>query len=140
MDEAKLLSNHLKSSQPNLTENELVELVDHILDMRENFKVRYESILQFAEIFAGALINVDVENHSSFPRAVEIEDMTTGKPLGKIFFSPWQRKTLTITTMAGGLGRLRLHYVLTQNYETTPFMREGDVFRVVRPRISLNEA
>ncbi len=137
MDDATKLLNHLKNTLREIPDNELEKLVEDIVTARENFKVRYSKLMEFAELFTGALITVEVENHSAFPRAVEIEDVATGNTLGKIYFSPWQRKPVTLTTLAGGFGRLRLKYLKSSDIETSPFIQEGTVFRMAHPRAAL---
>ena len=93
--------------------------------------------MDYANFFTGVLVSVELENHSSFPRAVEIEDLTMQKPLGRIFFNPWQRKAVTITALCGGFGRLRYRTPLVTTFATTPFLQEGDVYRFSLPRASI---
>lgn len=137
MDDKTKLLNHLKNTLRDIPDKELEVLVDDIASARENFKVRYSKLMEFAELFTGALISVEVENHSAFPRAVEIEDVATGRNLGKIYFSPWQRKPVVLTTLAGGFGRMRLKYLKSTGIEISPFVQEGTVFRMAHPRAPL---
>lgn len=137
MDEAHLLRTHLKNTFQHLTDDEVETLAGKIETVRENYKFRYGKLMDFAEFFSGVLVNVELENHSSFPRAVEIEDTATGLKLGRIFFNPWQRKTVTITALCGGFGRLKYKTPKMESFVYTPFLMEGDVYRFTHARAAI---
>jgi len=137
MSESEQLRIHLKNTFKDLAEADVEDLASRIEAVREDYKFRYGKLMDYAEFFSGVLIRVELENHSSFPRAVEIEDMTTGSPLGRIFFNPWQRKQVTITALCGGFGRLRYKTPLMDGFEVSPFLQEGDVHRFTHARAQI---
>jgi hypothetical protein len=134
MSETEQLRVHLKNAFKQLCDSDVEDLADKIETVREEYKFRYGRLMDYANFFAAVLITVELENHSSFPRAVEIEDLATEGPLGRIFFNPWQRKAVTITTMCGGFGRLRYKTPLMEGFVESPFLQEGDVYRFTHAR------
>lgn len=138
MDEESQLLIHLKNTLRQIPDKDLELLAKDIIDGREDFKVRYANLVEYSDLFAGAIIDVDLENKSAFPRAVIIEDLGAQKTLGKVYFKPWQRKTIAVTTLAGGFGQIRLKYLVTGETETSRFLREGSVFFIEKPRPKLS--
>lgn len=134
MDEATALRTHLKNTFKQLSDADVEDLASKIEVERENYKVRYGKLMDYAHFFAGVVMSVELENHSSFPRAVEIEDMATGVSMGRIFFNPWQRKTVNLTALCGGFGRLRYKTPKMQTFVETPFLQEGEVYRFTHAR------
>ena len=134
MSESEQLRVHLKNAYKQLSEADVEDLAGKIETVREEFKFRYGKLLDYANFFSGVLLTVDLENHSSFPRAVEIEDLATEKTLGRIFFNPWQRKSVTITSLCGGFGRLRYKAPLMDDFEVSSFLQEGEIFRITHAR------
>jgi hypothetical protein len=137
MSESEQLRIHLKNNFKQLDAEDVETLAGKIETVRENFKFRYGKLMDYAEFFSGVLLNVELDNHSSFPRAVEIEDLTTQKSLGRIFFNPWQRKVVTITALCGGFGRLRYKTPKADTFVDTPFLQEGEVYRFTLPRAAI---
>jgi hypothetical protein len=134
MSESEQLRTHLKNAFKKLSAADVEDLAAKIEVVRENYKFRYGKLLDYADFFAGVSISVELENHSSFPRAVEIEDLGGGKSLGRIFFNPWQRKTINIISLSGGFGRLRYKTPKMESFVETPFLQEGDVYRFTHAR------
>lgn len=137
MDEAHLLRTHLKNTFTQLSDEDVENLAGKIETVRENYKFRYGKLMDFAQFFSGVLINVELDNHSSFPRAVAIEDTASGLSLGRIYFNPWQRKTVTITALCGGFGRLRYKTPKMDDFVSTPFLMEGEVYRFTHARAAI---
>lgn len=134
MTEADQLRTHLAKSFNQLSPEDVEDLASKIEAVREDFKFRYGKLMDYAQFFTGVILSVELENHSSFPRAVELEDLATGKPLGAIFFNPWQRKTVNITALCGGFGRLRYKTPKMGQFVETPFLQEGAVYRFTHAR------
>jgi hypothetical protein len=137
MEEAKELRTHLRNTFKQLSDSDVEDLAGKIETVRENYKFRYGKLMDYAQFFSGVLLNVELENHSSFPRAVELEDLGSGKSLGRMFFNPWQRKTVTVTALCGGFGRLRYKTPKMTEFVETPFLQEGEVYRFTHARASI---
>lgn len=54
--------------------------------------------------------------------------------MGRIFLNPWQRKTVNVTALCGGFGRLRYRTPKMQDFVETPFLQEGEVYRFTHAR------
>jgi hypothetical protein len=134
MSESETLRVHLKNTFKALSEEDVENLAARIEVVRENYKFRYGKLMDYAEFFSGVLMNVELENHSSFPRAVEIEDTGGGKSLGRIFFNPWQRKSVAVTALCGGFGRIRYKTPKMEEFVESPFLQEGEVYRFTHAR------
>lgn len=134
MSEAETLRIHLKNTFKDLSGEDVENLAVKIETIRENYKFRYGKLMDYAQFFSGVLISVELENHSSFPRAVEIEDTGGARPLGRIFFNPWQRKSVTITALCGGFGRIRYRTPKMEDFVASPFLQEGEVYRFTHAR------
>lgn len=134
MSESEQLRIHLKNTFPALSAESVEDLAGKIETVRENYKFRYGKLMDYANFFSGVQLSVELENHSSFPRAVEIEDIATGQSLGRIFFNPWQRKTVPLVALCGGFGRLRYKTPKMEAFVETPFLQEGEVYRFTHAR------
>ncbi|WP_243357817.1 hypothetical protein [Fundidesulfovibrio terrae] len=137
MEEAKELRTHLRNTFKQLSDSDVEDLAAKIETVRENYKFRYGKLMDYAQFFSGVIMNVELENHSSFPRAVELEDLGSGKALGRIFFNPWQRKTVAVTALCGGFGRLRYKTPKMGEFVETPFLQEGEVYRFTHARAAI---
>lgn len=137
MSDGEILRNHLKNTFKQLSAEDVEALAGKIETLRENYKFRYNKLMDFVEIFSGTLISVELENHSSFPRAVEIEDLGSGTSLGRLFFNPWQRKTVNIKALCGGFARLRYKTPKMHAFVETPFLQEGEIYRFTHARAPL---
>ena len=137
MSDGEILRNHLKNNFKQLSDSDVEALASKIEQLRENYKFRYNKLMDFVGFFSGVLLNVELENHSSFPRSVEIEDLGAGVPMGRIFFNPWQRKTVTIKALSGGFGRLRYKTPRMDAFVETPFLQEGEIYRFTHARAPL---
>jgi len=134
MSESDQLRAHLANSFNQLSPEDVEDLASRIETVRENYKFRYGKLMDYAQFFAGVILTVELENHSSFPRAVELEDLATGKSLGRVFFNPWQRKTMPLTALCGGFGRFRYKTPKMTQFVETPFLQEGEVYRFTHAR------
>jgi len=137
MEEGTQLRSHLRETFKQLSDSDVEELAAKIETVRENYKFRYGKLMDYALFFSGVVINVELENHSSFPRAVELEDLGSGKSLGRVFFNPWQRKTVAIIALSGGFGRLRYKTPKMDAFVETPFLQEGEVYRFTHARAAI---
>ncbi|GFK93017.1 hypothetical protein NNJEOMEG_00846 [Fundidesulfovibrio magnetotacticus] len=137
MSESEQLRTHLANAFNQLPPEDVEDLASKIETVRENYKFRYGKLMDYAQFFAGVSINVELENHSSFPRAVELEDLASGKSLGRVFFNPWQRKTVPLTTLCGGFARLRYKTPKMTQFVDSPFLQEGEVYRFTHARASI---